>query len=382
MRKINYATCFLLALTAGQVWGRCPDTAPQPPTKEEDFYFCVTEETLSGRGQLIARLGQDNLPQRLGHTFVFHKSNKFKFGLGFGHQVGLDLAMHTEKIGTFEGHAVYKLSDELGFIIRVGGGSAATGHPNGKVNQAGDGQFQQRKFPNGTPWIRSADSLGTRIELEPLLLKVVPAGQPIPSPARVKIATVRFRKAPHSNVIGYVVPTGTYWYDVWLDLTSYSIRSELKTCSLNNAHRNISLKFPTVGSGSFRQVGDLLYGATAQLQLDCSQAGGVVTPYAVLHDVNNPNNRSDTLSIETGSGKATGVGIKLFKDNDATALKYGAADINRTSTNNWALPANAWKFADRGTQFPTVRLTGYYVRTGNITPGDVNAQATITFSYQ
>lgn len=377
MKRVYILFSLIIGLCCSlQVQARCPETAPQPPTKEEDFFFCVTDETIpfTNNPNLIADKGRDNLPQRLGQTFVFHNPIKFKFGLGFGHTVGLSLAMHREKIGEFEGHAIYKLSDEIGFILRAGGGGAATGHPNGKVNQAGDGQFVERKFPNGTPWLTVSDSLGTRIELEPLLLKPVQAGNTIASPSRVKIATVIFRKVPESPVIGRVVPTGDYEYDVFLDLSRYTIRSQLKTCSLASSP-NVTLKFPTVGQSSFPNIGSLVYGARTDIQLDCSQAGGVVTPYAVLHDVQDPNNRSDTLSIETGAGKATGIKIQLFKNDDQQALRYGPQSPLKNSE-NW------WKFSERGIQHPSIRLTGYYIRTGTITPGDVNAQATITFSYQ
>lgn len=119
-------------------------------------------------------------------------------------------------------------------------------------------------------------------------------------------------------------------------------------------------------------MGSLVYGATTDISLNCESD---MTVWATLTDVNDTNNRSDTLSIENGAGKAKNVGIKLFKNNDQTPLSYGAQSSMKGND-------NSWKLSNKGDRNPSVKLTGYYVRTGDITPGDVNAQAVITFSYQ
>lgn len=101
------------------------------------------------------------------------------------------------------------------------------------------------------------------------------------------------------------------------------------------------------------------------IKLSCSGGnGGRTTAISVtLTDATNPANRSKLLSLTRGS-TAAGVAIEVLKDGGV--LGYG----------------EKWGAGNTAGGPVSIRLAARYVRTGPITSGSANGQATFTMSYQ
>ncbi len=99
--------------------------------------------------------------------------------------------------------------------------------------------------------------------------------------------------------------------------------------------------------------------------------------YATMSDASTPGNTSDVLSLARSS-TAAGIGLKLFKFGESTPLKFGPDSSARGNTNQWYVG----KSSSAVRNF-TVPFRVNYVQTApEVKAGKVNAQSTITFSYQ
>lgn len=354
--KILLLAAILLAQGA---WAQCNS---QP--NQGEWFFCPNDVTLTFSGVVQASGARDDLPQKMSQEKMDRDPRKFPFGQTT--DVGLSLQMHLDPVGTFEGYGIYKLSEEIGVLLNIGDTKMA--HDNrSKINLAKGVVKQLNFFPSNIPWYKSGNSLGYSSRAQIVLLKPIDAGRTITPPPKTRVATISMRRSPNNL-------WGKPNFDLYIDLSRATIRSQLRTCRMTS-QPNITLQFPSVGVSSFPQVGNLVYGATTDITLDCNKAGNI-TVYAVLSDANNPSNRSDRLSIKQGTGKAKGVAIQVFKNQENSPVRYGPQSAEKKTENWWQLSSNN---QDRN---PKVKLTGYYLRTGKIRPGVVEGTATITFSYQ
>ncbi len=146
------------------------------------------------------------------------------------------------------------------------------------------------------------------------------------------------------------------------------------SCKLTSgAKQTVSL--PKVSAHSLNQQGGESAESSApfSLGLQCDQG---VKVYATMTDASNPLNTSDTLSLGKGSG-AGGVGIKIYREKATTPVSYGPDSSAKGNTNQW--------YVDTAGANGAIGLSfvAKYVKTGTtVTPGSVEAQSTITFSYQ
>ncbi|MDO5686317.1 MAG: fimbrial protein [Neisseria sp.] len=148
-----------------------------------------------------------------------------------------------------------------------------------------------------------------------------------------------------------------------------------KTCSLSSAsNQTIDLgmvkvsEFPTVNSVMQKNTN------SATFDLNCP-ADYPITVKAVVSDSNNPANTSGDILTLGGSSTASGVGVQLLKDGVPVPLGTDSpAPLPAGDARQWLIGS--------GTGQRSVTFTARYIRTGTITPGTVQAQAGITFSYQ
>ncbi|WP_124702045.1 fimbrial protein [Burkholderia cenocepacia] len=156
-----------------------------------------------------------------------------------------------------------------------------------------------------------------------------------------------------------------------ISLDPFTLNVTASGCSLTSAaNSNISLS--RVYAGKLAAVGDVsdVVGTTS-LQVSCR---GTVDVYVTMTDVANPVNTTDVLSLSSGS-TARGVGLRLYRANDASKISFGPDSSAKGNTNQW--------FVGRGRDNTlSIPLAVRYVRTGPLTAGTVNAATTFTFSYQ
>lgn len=149
------------------------------------------------------------------------------------------------------------------------------------------------------------------------------------------------------------------------------IQVQSQTCSMNQ--RNYVVPLNTVYSSQFSSLYKEVQGGEVNIQLQCQDG---IDVFATLNDATQHGNRSNILTLTTDS-TAKGVGLRLYKNNETTAISYGADSPNKGNKNQW-------HFSNyRGEINPRIKLKANYIKTANtITPGSVKAVATITFSYQ
>lgn len=153
-------------------------------------------------------------------------------------------------------------------------------------------------------------------------------------------------------------------------LDGFSFFVKTKTCSLSQ--RNYTVQLATVYKKQFQSVGTEVPGGNLNLQLKCQDN---IDVYATLTDVMNPANQSPVLSLDQAS-TARGIGLKIYKDGQPEALRFGPDSPVKGNTNQWRFSTY------RGDPAPVVSLKVNYIRTGEIQTGSVQAISTITFSYQ
>lgn len=358
-KKIYSIATILTMLVVGSAEACTPNRAR--------LIVCPPDITTSGKKTFMYDFPRDIITLKDDGYTNWENDYAFSFNNGNRNPVAAYLTMHLEvvrslRLGSHHFN-VYKLTDNIGLLVRAG--NPPDLRQSRPVSAISLPQNQETKvFPSdNTPYRPLLESLGFAVRLYPVLLKPVSGEFHAP---RTRVATAAIKS--RNNVI-----KGDLDFDIYIP--AITIRSTTRTCNLTSS-RDVTLKFPTVSKNSFPNpnVGSLVYGATTDISLNCQHD---IEVWATLSDVNNPANRTNTLSIESGTGKAQNVGIQLFKNNDQTPLSYGAQSSVKGNE-------NSWKLSNSGDRNPSVKLTGYYVRTGtgDITPGDVNAQAVITFSYQ
>ncbi|AOY90605.1 hypothetical protein BKK79_01260 [Cupriavidus sp. USMAA2-4] len=146
------------------------------------------------------------------------------------------------------------------------------------------------------------------------------------------------------------------------------------SCKLTSGAKQTVL-LPTVSAHSLNQQAGESAESSApfSLGLQCDQG---VKVYATMTDASNPVNTSDTLGLGKGSG-ARGVGIRIYREKETKPVSYGPDSSANGNANQWYVDTAG---ANGVIGLPFVAK---YVKTGTtVTPGSVEAQSTITFSYQ
>lgn len=158
-----------------------------------------------------------------------------------------------------------------------------------------------------------------------------------------------------------------------LYLPALSVNVTTDGCSLTSGTHN-TIPLPGIYGGALKAVGDV---SDASKNLSVSVAcRGKVSVHVTMTDINQPANTGNTLSLSPTSG-ASGVGVQLFRQGNATPIRFGPDSAAKGNTNQWFVD----EVNDGGTV--TIPLVAKYVKTApTITPGTVDARASFTFSYQ
>ncbi|WP_167358004.1 fimbrial protein [Burkholderia territorii] len=133
---------------------------------------------------------------------------------------------------------------------------------------------------------------------------------------------------------------------------------------------------PAVTASSFGGVGSVSPQAAQSfsVKLNCEEN---VRVHATMTDANNPSNVSDVLSLSPDS-TASGVGIRILRNNGAVPVRFGPDSSNPGTTNQWYITTTP---STGGSV--TVPFVAKYVKSGQqVSTGSVKARSTITFSYQ
>ncbi|MGY1951543.1 fimbrial protein [Pseudomonas pergaminensis] len=145
------------------------------------------------------------------------------------------------------------------------------------------------------------------------------------------------------------------------------------TCRVNTTA--LALPLGDVAIERFGAVGSTAGSVTRDISMTCSGGGTGTTRevFITITDQTLPSNRSDRLSLTTGS-TAKGIGIQMLRS--GTLIRYGA---DSTTVGN----VNQWRVGTYGNTTFNIPLSARYVRTAqDISPGTANGRATFTMAYR
>jgi len=162
-----------------------------------------------------------------------------------------------------------------------------------------------------------------------------------------------------------------------LDTLAYSriflandIAVVVPTCSVTTP--SVSVTLAPVAAKDLAAIGSSAKETAFNIGLNCSGVGGNV--YATLTDNTMPGNRTNQLSLATGS-TAAGVALQILYG--GSLVSFGADSSAAGNTNQFYVNAAANLGAGG------IPLSVRYVRTStNVVPGTVRGLATFTMSYQ
>ncbi|MGC4007555.1 MAG: fimbrial protein [Pseudomonas sp.] len=155
-----------------------------------------------------------------------------------------------------------------------------------------------------------------------------------------------------------------------IKITSTSATAQ--TCSVDAGSINIPVGLGTTSApGLAGPVGTTAGNASFSVRLNCGTGMNV---YMTLTDANNLGNTSDTLSLSPSPTQARGVGIQIRRN--GTPVRFGPDSSVAGNTNQFVLGASP-----NGAL--VVPFTANFIKTEVVVaPGDANAAATYTLSYQ
>lgn len=340
----------------------------------------ATDFTLSSPAQQtkLRSYARDNIPFTLNNMRMFTQDrHKIPMNASWGNGGQcwtLEAKSDLPKWGQDGSRTIYKLTEYVGVYIEAGDGY-------GNNRNIPSSQWTD-VFPGG--YCTSGDA-GAAAEAWPVLIKQPKNGQKLNVP-RTKIASMKIIKPSYlpqrrtswtSWMNGFTGFTGKPEWDIWMP--AFSLVMQDQTCTLSSA-KDLTLNLPTIAMQSIPRQGKETYGGKFKISLHCPNAtddnGKRLVAFMTLTDQSDPSNVTDILSLSPES-TATGVGIRLYKEQETTPLKYGAASSQKGNQNQWQFSKRA------GEERPTVNFRAYYVnKTGNLSPGTVKAIAIYTLSYQ
>lgn len=212
------------------------------------------------------------------------------------------------------------------------------------------------------------DSHGLKMRVTLYVLPKTGTMTSYPSPINISnlpIAAINLKKTSDNTQAG----------DQILVYLNATVNISESTCTLTPTDYTINLS-----DVSIRQLGlpgseTSLSNNTATLSINCANLnnGGNREIKAYMTDTLNQSNASNILQNQTGTGFATGVGIRLRDKNDAII----SLDPNQSKA------TNKWTFGNMNTSTIIQHvIKANYVRTSNkVTPGTVRAQAYLNIVY-
>ncbi len=157
-------------------------------------------------------------------------------------------------------------------------------------------------------------------------------------------------------------------------IASGSVNITSRTCSVSTGSQTIAIPMGAIGRSAFSGVGSTAGGTSFIVHLENCSTG--LNLFMTFTDGNSPANTSDVLTITPGAGSATGIGIRIGRQDNLQRVSYGTDS---------ALPGSPGQMSFGATTGTTRSLafTAAYVQTqASIVSGTANAIATFTMSYQ
>lgn len=318
--------------------------------------FNVADVTLGTSGTSVSAqsYSMDNVPFVYNTNYALGKSDTYKYNYRGTYQCsGLDAMVRLPVVGTINSQSIYGITEEVGVLVWAGDTRYATARPMSGNN-----------WTNVFNQFCTTTSQGYSVYVRPVILKRNTSS--VIDIPYTTIGSIRIR-----NMSG-----GTYYgkTEFTFSLTNMSIINGAKSCTWINGASQINANIPlnTISLMSIPFVGSESQGGGGRLSLRCP-AG--VSVFATLTDATEPSNTGSILTL-TQDSTATGVGLKIYKNNDTTPLSFGPPSPIKGNLNQWKLST--------GTETtPSVVFRASYVNTdGSPTAGSVKGIATITFSYQ
>lgn len=165
-----------------------------------------------------------------------------------------------------------------------------------------------------------------------------------------QIAAVQFGQDPYLQPI--------ILQPIILQPTTLTVKQ--RTCELNEKTQTVKLQ--TVSTTDLASKGSEAYGGDFKLSLTCDEN---VAAHITFWDQQDRANHSSILSLDTTRSTASGVGLRLYRENKQP-ITFG----------------EEWLFAENQLR-PSQSFSVNYVNTdGRVSAGSVNAVATVTFSYR
>ncbi|PJI49734.1 MAG: hypothetical protein CTR55_10365 [Pseudomonas sp.] len=193
-------------------------------------------------------------------------------------------------------------------------------------------------------------------------IRLVATGEPI--------ATGTLAATTIANTFVAEKSSGTTSAAAPIKITGTSVAAQ--TCSVDAGSVNMSVSLGTTSApGLAGPVGTTAGNASFSVRLNCSTGMNV---YMTLTDANNLGNTSDILSLSPSPTQARGVGVQVRRN--GTPVRFGPDASVAGNTNQFSVGTSPNGVLD-------VPFTANYIKINAVVaPGDANAVATYTFSYQ
>lgn len=137
------------------------------------------------------------------------------------------------------------------------------------------------------------------------------------------------------------------------------------TCLVRTPNINVTL--PTISAGSFTSIGKTLGDTNFTVGLQCDANTRINAAMNFTQDSDTSNQSVAAVSGKGSAGIASGVGIQLL---------YGSIPLNNNTL-------TFLKTSSGGQEFPDGAFTARYFQTkSSVLPGNANATATMTLTYQ
>ncbi|WP_145525818.1 fimbrial protein [Yersinia rohdei] len=146
------------------------------------------------------------------------------------------------------------------------------------------------------------------------------------------------------------------------------------SCEVNTA-KNVPIPLGAFMTNDLPAISKNFGDFSTNVELSCDSG---VVPWMTISDASNSSNTSNIIQLSPDS-TAAGVGVQVFYNNQATAKPLGLDTSSKGNLNQFQVGS---KTSSSG-QAVSIPLRFKYIRTEEtVTPGDANAAATVTFSYQ
>lgn len=161
-----------------------------------------------------------------------------------------------------------------------------------------------------------------------------------------------------------------------INISAFTLTITAGSCAVTSAN-NGNLNLPDIVMAQLSSTTPSMEESNVlPITLDCPSG---VTPFATISDVQNTGNTGKNLTL-TAASSAKGVAFRLFRgptSSPTTEVSFGPPSATKGTINQFQV-------ANKGTSrfYPALYLKAKYIKTGEVSPGDASANASVTFSYQ